>query len=138
VYDPSGRLVGEYDSSGTPVAETIWLSPSVGRSNEPFGGDDGIGGYAPLALVAGSGGSASIYWVHANHIGVPLVTTDASGAVATPSGYTVLGFPGQTRTLADLYYNRYRDYDSSLGRYIQADPIGLEGGELTPGMEVPV
>ena len=85
MYDPSGRLVGEYDSSGTPVAETIWLSPSVGRSNEPFGGDDGIGGYAPLALVAGSGGSASIYWVHANHIGVPLVTTDASGAVATPA-----------------------------------------------------
>jgi len=128
VYDPSGRLVGEYDGSGAPVAETIWLSPSVGSSSQPFGGGDGVGGYAPLALVTGSGGSAAIYWVHANHIGVPLVTTDVSGAVATPSGYTVLGFPGQTRTLADLYYNRYRDYDSSLGRYIQADPIGLGGG----------
>ena len=84
-----------------------------------------MGGYAPLAVVTGSGGSAAVYWVHANHIGVPLVTTDSSGAVATPTGYTVLGFPGQTRTLADLYYNRYRDYDSSLGRYIQADPIGM-------------
>jgi RHS repeat-associated protein len=122
-------LVGEYDGSGAPVAETIWLSPSVGSSSQPFGGGDGVGGYAPLALVTGSGGSAAIYWVHANHIGVPLVTTDVSGAVATPSGYTVLGFPGQTRTLADLYYNRYRDYDSSLGRYIQADPIGLGGGD---------
>jgi RHS repeat-associated protein len=38
------------------------------------------------------------------------------------------GYPGQTQTLSDLYYNRYRDYDSSLGRYIQADPIGLGGG----------
>jgi hypothetical protein len=30
--------------------------------------------------------------------------------------------------LADLYYNRYRDYDPTTGRYIQADPIGLRGG----------
>src|SRR4029079_8186512 len=87
-----------------------------------------VGGYAPLAVVAGSGGSASIHWVHGNHMGVPLVTTDASGAAITPAGYTMPGFPGQTRTLSDLYYNRYRDYDSSTGRYIQADPIGLEGG----------
>ena len=129
VYDPGGRLIGEYDLSGAPVAETIWLSPSAERSNQPFGGGDGVYGYAPLALVIGSGGSAALYWVHGNHMGVPLVTTDASGAVATPSGYTALGFPGQTRMLADLYYNRYRDYDSSLGRYIQADPIGLEGGD---------
>jgi hypothetical protein len=27
------------------------------------------------------------------------------------------------------YYNRYRDYDPTTGRYIQADPIGLEGDE---------
>jgi len=85
VYDPDGRLIGEYDSSGSPVAETIWLSPEVANANEPFGGDDGVGGYAPLALVTGSGAGAAIYWVHANHIGVPLVTTDAAGAVATPA-----------------------------------------------------
>jgi uncharacterized protein RhaS with RHS repeats len=30
--------------------------------------------------------------------------------------------------LNDLYYNRYRDYDPTTGRYIQADPIGLAGG----------
>ena len=29
--------------------------------------------------------------------------------------------------LTDLYYNRARDYDPVLGRYIQADPIGLLG-----------
>jgi uncharacterized protein RhaS with RHS repeats len=33
------------------------------------------------------------------------------------------------RTYADLYYNRYRDYDPTTGRYIQADPIGLDGGD---------
>ena len=38
-------------------------------------------------------------------------------------------FPGQVNDAATaLYYNYYRDYDPSLGRYIQTDPIGLKGG----------
>ena len=130
VYDPDGRLLGEYGASAAaPIAETIWLSPEVANDNGlPMGGDDGVAGYAPLALVGGSGAAATLYWVHGSHLGVPLLITNASGATATPTGYTAVGFPGQTRTLADLYYNRYRDYDTTTGRYIQADPIGLEGG----------
>ncbi len=41
--------------------------------NQSFGGDDGTGGYAPLAVAVGSGGVLN--WVHGNHLGVPLVTT---------------------------------------------------------------
>ncbi|MCY7338689.1 MAG: RHS repeat protein, partial [Sphingomonas bacterium] len=124
VYDPDGRLLGEYGASAAaPLAETIWMQPEVANDNM-FGGNDGTAGYAPLALVGGSGAAATLYWVHGSHLGVPLLTTNASGATATPTGYTAVGFPGQTRTLADLYYNRYRDYDTTTGRYIQADPIG--------------
>jgi RHS repeat-associated protein len=79
-------------------------------------------------VVTGSGSNAALYWVHGNHLGVPLVVTDSTGASASPPAYTMAGYPGQTQSLSDLYYNRYRDYDSSLGRYIQADPLGLGGG----------
>lgn len=107
----------------------IGLSPEVANDNQPFGGDDGIGGYAPLAAVTGSGASATVTWIHGNHLGVPAVYADASGTAVAAPNYTLPGFPGQLKTLGDLYYNRYRDYDSSTGRYIQADPIGLEGGD---------
>lgn len=30
--------------------------------------------------------------------------------------------------LSGLVYNYFRDYDPSIGRYIESDPIGLEGG----------
>jgi RHS repeat-associated protein len=67
--------------------------------------------------------------VHGDHLGTPILITNAAGAaIAQPTGYSTPAFPGQSKTLADLYYNRYRDYDPTTGRYIQADPIGLAGG----------
>lgn len=126
-YDQHHRLIGEYGATTADLrAEHIWLLPEVGGA-APFGGDDGLGGYMPLAVVVPAGGSTVIHWVQGNHLGTPVAVTDASGAVVTPSGYSMPGFPGQVRQHAELYYNYYRDYDVSLGRYVQADPIGLEG-----------
>ena len=131
VYGPDARVLGEYGQSAADVkAEFIWLAPEAANDNA-LGGDDGTGGYAPLALVTpDSSGAPVLSWVYGNHLGVPIVTTDASGNPATPpSDYLAPGFPGQSRVLADLYYNRYRDFDPTTGRYIQADPIGLNGGQ---------
>lgn len=50
-----------------------------------------------------------------------------------PSGAGAFGFdlrfPGQIAMAeTGLYYNYYRDYDPATGRYVQSDPIGLDGG----------
>ncbi len=42
---------------------------------------------------------------------------------------TNLRVPGQYfDSESGLHQNRFRDYDPSIGRYIESDPIGLEGG----------
>jgi RHS repeat-associated protein len=134
VYAPDGRVLGEYGGSAFDVrAEFIWMSPEVGGA-DMFGGDDGLGGYMPLAVAANdNAGVSQLAYVYASHMGVPIRYSDASGnTLPMPSSYSVPGFPGQSQTsglaAADLYYNMHRDYDSSTGRYIQADPVGLDGG----------
>ena len=43
-----------------------------------------------------------------------------------------LRFPGQYfQAETSLNYNYARDYDSSTGRYVESDPIGLKGGSYS-------
>ncbi|MBW8760703.1 MAG: hypothetical protein JF586_24245, partial [Burkholderiales bacterium] len=43
-----------------------------------------------------------------------------------------LRFPGQQyETFGGRHYNHFRDYDPTTGRYVQSDPIGLNGGVNT-------
>jgi RHS repeat-associated protein len=107
--------------------------------------DSDEGGWEPLALL----GATTLSYVHGDHLGTPVEITDASGATvnamqADPFGQrfhtastsaprTSLALPGQIIDIADRHYNLYRDYDPTLGRYLQADPIGLEGGDNVYG-----
>lgn len=137
VYDEQGRLFGEYTGTGALVQETVWL-------------DD-----LPLATLrpTGAGGTPTpitMYYVHSDHLGSPRAVTDpATNAVRwrwdntdafgvnaaneNPGTGGVfkygLRFPGQYYDAeTGTHYNYYRDYDSSIGRYTQSDPIGLGGG----------
>jgi RHS repeat-associated protein len=97
-----------------------------------------------VGLVKGS----TLYWVSADHLGRPEVATNAAKqvvwraanwafnrgiAVDQIGGYN-LGFPGQYYdTESNLWHNGFRDYEPTIGRYIQSDPIGLAGGISTYG-----
>ncbi|OZG75211.1 hypothetical protein BTA51_02165 [Hahella sp. CCB-MM4] len=96
-----------------------------------------------LFLNAEAFADSQIYYIHTDHLGTPQVMTDQNQNVVwdidqTPFGETVnesgsvvqpMRFPGQYSDPETGYsYNYYRDYDPSLGRYVQSDPIGLRGG----------
>ncbi len=102
-------------------------------------------GFVDYAGVDASPESGRSYSVFCDQVGLPQHIEDARGEVvwwadgATPHGEVLvrpgnlveyeLRFPGHVYD-ADLrlHYNRFRDYDPRLGRYLQADPIGVRGG----------
>ncbi|WP_157672192.1 RHS repeat domain-containing protein [Cellvibrio sp. PSBB006] len=112
------------DANGTPQRKYIYFNNQ------------------PVAFIANS----TIYYIHTDHLNTPQVVTDQNQQVVWMGDYQPFGkladttsqtnsielysrFPGQYfDSEAGLYYNYFRDYDPSIGRYIQSDPIGLEGG----------
>ena len=107
------------------------------------GGSDGTLSADAIRFVGETPAPADLRFVHTDHLGTPQKLTDNVGAVIwdrvqTPFGLTVseagpgvtpVRFPGQyADDETNLAYNYFRDYDPTLGRYIQSDPVGVEGG----------
>jgi RHS repeat-associated protein len=135
VYDEVGHLVGEYDSSGTLIQETVWF------------------GDAPVATPRPNGGGVNLFYVHTDHLNTPRRTSRPSDDVVVwrwdsdPFGTTTadedpdgdsnlfvygLRFPGQYfDTETGLHYNYMRTYDPQAARYAESDPLGLGGGTNT-------
>ena len=125
LYDESGHLVGEYNSTGGLVEETVLL------------------GDMPVAVIHPTG----VYYVHSDYRNTPRQIDNAAKAAVwswnpadfgeTNANQKLSGttfsynqrFPGQYYDGATLKnYNYFRDYDPALGRYLESDPRGLEGG----------
>jgi RHS repeat-associated protein len=139
VYDEAGRWLGDYSDTGQPIQQAIWL-------------DD-----LPVGLLVGAGSAQTLYYLQPDALGSARVAIDpvrdvavwrwelsgdafgASAPQEDPDGDGVafrldLRFPGQRFDAASgLYHNHFRDYDPSVGRYVQSDPIGLAGGMSTYG-----
>jgi len=125
-YDLSGQLIGEYNPSGIAKQEIIYL------------------GAMPVATV----NYAGTFYIHADWRNTPRQIDNASKQAVwawdpqafgdnlpnqNPSGLGTftfnLRFPGQYYDAeSGKSYNYFRDYDSSTGRYLESDPIGLRGG----------
>jgi RHS repeat-associated protein len=138
-YDGQGHLLGEYDGNGQLIQEIVWF------------------GELPIAVLKPALPPATgieLFYVHADHLGTPrkvsrpgdnqvLWTWDGEAFGHTPPNPNPAGqgdfvfnlrFPGQYYDAeTGLHYNYFRDYDPVTGRYIESDPIGLEGGINTYG-----
>jgi len=96
--------------------------------------------------------SFEIFYVWADHLGTPRQITDAANqsrwewANNDPFGNNApnenpsnvgsfsynLRFPGQYYDQeTGKHYNYFRDYDSTIGRYVESDPAGLRAGSNT-------
>jgi RHS repeat-associated protein len=132
VEDRDGRVIAELDgATGDTLRDYIWL------------------GDMPLAAVDHSGVSPEIWFVHPDHLNRPEMMTDASRTIvwqalwypwgeaysATGSATLDMRFPGQWfQAESGLAYNWHRQYDATLGRYTQPDPLGvLEAGPSVYG-----
>lgn len=147
VYDPAGRWIGDYDGlgggrggdDGGPIQQVVWL------------------GDLPVGLIDATG---KLYYIEPDALGTPRVVIDPTrGPVGAgtavwrwdlegeafgaglpnqdPDGDSTnfvfdMRFPGQRYDAhTGFNYNYFRDYDPSVGRYVQSDPIGLDGGIST-------
>lgn len=125
LYDENSNLVGEYAANGTPIVEYVWM------------------GSQPIAAIYGSGSATKIYAVITDRNNTPRMLIDNSNnavvwqwqstafGVGKPTGSVKfnLRFPGQYYDeFTGLHYNLNRYYNPEIGRYMEPDPIGLEGG----------
>lgn len=135
-------LERQTDGSLLPVAAPRLIAQYLPRQGAPFS-------TGPLlARLADAQGGDTVAYFHNDHLGTPLQLTDKTGQVlwaahteafgrALPLGLPAgaktvvqpLRLPGQFEDAeTGLHQNWRRQYDPDTGRYLSADPIGLEGG----------
>jgi RHS repeat-associated protein len=124
IFGSDGALLSEHTTTGALTRNTIYLNGQ------------------PLALVDSTG---TVSYVLNDQVGQPQKMLNGSGAVSwqrvagifgdtvsQPVGTTSanpMRFPGQWYDgTTGLHYNYFRDYEPTTGRYLETDPIGLEGG----------
>jgi RHS repeat-associated protein len=119
-YGLEGELLAITGSTGNVIAQYVYL--------------DGL-------LLAEVSGTGVISFIHSDHLGTPQKVSNSAGTVINDYRWQPFGeampantnhrvkFPGQHFDAeTSLHYNTFRTYDPTLGRYLEHDPIGLEGG----------
>ena len=145
VFDRSGHLLEEANGSGAVQREYIWLDDLPVAMIDDTGSSPAI--YYIHTDQLGTpqkmtDGSANIVWDNlSDPFGNPVATQGTNWGAANWGGFdwavtllslSNLRFPGQYFDVETrLNQNWNRDYDSTVGRYVQSDPLGVIGGVNT-------
>ena len=141
-YDPLGRL---YEIGGTSVSRRfLWDGDALvaeytatGALAARYAHGSGAGIDDPLVWYGGGENRR----LHTDHQGSIVAITTGTGAIGWTNGYDEWGIPNSPSNtgrfqytgqiwIAELgmYHFKARIYSPTLGRFLQVDPIGYEGG----------
>ena len=114
-FDGSNKFLAKY-THGPGIDESV----SMERNGQSFFYHiDGLGSIVDLTNSTGAIAQAYVY----NSFGQ---ITQQVNSLVNPYSYTGREFDPES----GLYFYRSRYYDSRIGRFINEDPIGIDGGDL--------
>jgi len=131
LYNQQG-LAAEYSATGALIQE-YGYDPTAAWMSQPLF----------TRAKRKDTGAWTVSYFGTSHLGTPEVAFDKRGTLTWQATAQAFGATRVSRSLIDnplrfpgqywdaetgLHYNYFRDYDPSLGRYVQSDPIGLAGG----------
>jgi RHS repeat-associated protein len=141
-YNANGQMLSESKYKNNSLIQK-WSNETIWLNNRPV---------AQVRTTYNNSGvvtSTNIYYILSDHLNTPRKATDATGTVLWSWNSDAFGtilanedvdgdsnafvfnlrFPGQFfDSESNQHYNYYRDYEPSTGRYLESDPIGLDGG----------
>jgi RHS repeat-associated protein len=141
VYDPLGRLFQVSGASGAWLQflydGDALVAEYDGAQTRPQVYVHGVGQDVPLVWYEGAAGGRRLY---ADHQGSIVAIAHPLGAYMTINAYDAWGIPnagnkgrfGYTGQAwvpeLGLWYYKARFYSPTLGRFMQSDPVGYDGG----------
>lgn len=145
-YDAIGMRLKTVVGAGTPSIQSydengILLTETNSGVETDYVYLDGV----PIAAIQPA--AATISYIHADRLGTPQKATNSAKTVVWSTTYQPFGatgtitgsitqnlrLPGQHADATGYNHNGFRNYYTAYGRYLESDPIGLNGGLNTYG-----
>jgi RHS repeat-associated protein len=129
-YGPMGQLLFTTDGAGTVQTLCIWKGPSLAALVTGPNLTDSLlfplpnlqGSIEAYAKLDGTLDTRLAYGPYGEQV------SDSEPSTTNPELFSFVGALGVQDEGGGLFYMRNRFYDATTGRFLQRDPIGLEGG----------
>ena len=127
--DSQGQLIKAYGFNPKAAQQGLWSTDPIWQ--------------ADVAANSLTSTTTIYHYMHTDHLSTPMLATDRTGYTTWKGTSEAFGatnptilatqmnlrFPGQYWDQeTSTHYNFHRDYVPGIGRYVQSDPIGLNGG----------